>query len=76
MLNQLEPASKFMDNARIKKGAIIMTYYSTRKTILKGEPQLATNKYGDRRQMERQIMRESFGAFPDMTPAPVPEAEE
>lgn len=31
-----------------------MTYYSTRKTILNGEPQPATNKYGDRRQMERQ----------------------
>ena len=31
-----------------------MTYYSTRKTILNGEPQPATNKYGNRRQMERQ----------------------
>lgn len=31
-----------------------MTYYSTRKTILNDEPQPATNKYGNRRQMERQ----------------------
>ncbi len=33
-----------------------MTYYSTCKTILNGEPQPATNKYGDRRQMERQLL--------------------
>lgn len=32
-----------------------MTYYSQRKSILNGEPQTVTNKYGDRRQMERQF---------------------
>ena len=32
-----------------------MTYYSTRKTVLNGEPQSATNKYGTRRAMERQF---------------------
>jgi len=32
-----------------------MTYYSQRKSILSGEPQSAVNKYGDRRQMERQF---------------------
>lgn len=31
-----------------------MTYYSTRRAILNKEPQPATNKYGNRRQMERQ----------------------
>lgn len=32
-----------------------MTYYSQRKSILNGEPQAVTNKYGNRRQMERQF---------------------
>lgn len=32
-----------------------MTYYSQRKSILNGAPQAVTNKYGDRRQMERQF---------------------
>jgi len=32
-----------------------MTYYSERKSILNGEPQAAINKYGNRRQMERQF---------------------
>lgn len=31
-----------------------MTYYSQRKSILNGEPQAINNRYGDRRQMERQ----------------------
>ncbi len=32
-----------------------MTYYAQRKSILNGEPQAVTNKYGNRRQMERQF---------------------
>ena len=32
-----------------------MIYYSQRKSILNGEPQAVTNKYGSRRQMERQF---------------------
>lgn len=32
-----------------------MTYYSQRKSILNAEPQTVTNKYGSRRQMERQF---------------------
>ena len=32
-----------------------MTYYSQRKSILNGEPQAIVNKYGNRRQMERQF---------------------
>lgn len=32
-----------------------MTYYAQRKSILNGEPQSVVNKYGDRRQMERQF---------------------
>lgn len=32
-----------------------MTYYSQRKSILNGEPQAINNRYGDRRQMERQF---------------------
>ncbi len=31
-----------------------MTYYAQRKSILNGEPQTVNNRYGDRRQMERQ----------------------
>ena len=30
-------------------------YYAQRKSILNGEPQAAVNKYGTRRQMERQF---------------------
>ena len=30
------------------------TYYSTRKTVLNGEPQAVTNKYGTQRAMQRQ----------------------
>lgn len=30
------------------------TYYAQRKSILNGEPQTAVNKYGTKRQMERQ----------------------
>lgn len=32
-----------------------MTYYAQRKTVLNGEAQAVTNKYGTRRQMERQF---------------------
>lgn len=32
-----------------------MTYYAQRKSTLNGEPPPATNKYGTRRQMERQF---------------------
>lgn len=32
-----------------------MTYYAQRKSILNAEPQTVTNKYGARRQMERQF---------------------
>lgn len=31
-----------------------MTYYAQRKSILNGEPQAINNRYGTRRQMERQ----------------------
>jgi hypothetical protein len=31
-----------------------MTYYAQRKSILNGQPQSVVNKYGERRQMERQ----------------------
>ena len=32
-----------------------MTYYAQRKSVLNGETQTAVNKYGTRRQMERQF---------------------
>ena len=32
-----------------------MTYYAQRKVVLNGEAQTVTNKYGARRQMERQF---------------------
>lgn len=32
-----------------------MTYYAQRKSILNGEPQTVVNKYGTRREMERQF---------------------
>lgn len=32
-----------------------MTYYSQRKSVLNGEPQTINNRYGNRREMERQF---------------------
>lgn len=32
-----------------------MTYYAQRKSILNGVPQTVNNRYGDRREMERQF---------------------
>ena len=32
-----------------------MTYYSQRKSILNGQPQTVNNRYGTRREMERQF---------------------
>ena len=32
-----------------------LTYYAQRKSILNGEPQTVNNRYGERRQMERQF---------------------
>ena len=32
-----------------------MTYYAQRKSILNGVPQTINNRYGDRREMERQF---------------------
>ena len=32
-----------------------MTYYSQRKSVLNGQPQTVNNRYGTRREMERQF---------------------
>ncbi len=32
-----------------------MTYYAQRKSILNGQPQTVNNRYGERREMERQF---------------------